>query len=92
MALRCFFLSNLICHKESNVTSLQYYAFILVAYNLFISRAGLPATTVLSSTSFLTTEPAPTTAFSSTVTPGNIVASAPIQQLRFKCTGLHVKI
>ena len=60
-------------------------------YNRLMSFAGLPPTTVLASTSLVTTAPAPTTAFSPTVTPGKMVAPAPIQQLRFKWTGLQVR-
>ena len=56
-----------------------------------MSFAGLPPTTVLASTSLVTTAPAQTTAFSPTVTPGKMVAPAPIQQLRFKWTGLQVR-
>ena len=61
-------------------------------YSRLITLAGLPATTVLSSTSRVTIAPAATTAFSPTVTPGRIVAPAPIQQLRFRCTGLQVRM
>lgn len=61
-------------------------------YSCLITLAGLPATTVLSSTSRVTIAPAATTAFSPTVTPGRIVAPAPIQQLRFRCTGLQVRM
>lgn len=42
-----------------------------------ITLAGTPATTVLAETSLLTTAAAATTAFSSTVTSGKIVAFAP---------------
>ena len=38
----------------------------------------MPPTTVFAGTSFETTAPAATTAFSPTVTPGSIVAPAPI--------------
>ncbi len=55
-----------------------------------MSRAGTPPTTVFGSTSFDTTAPAATIAFSPTVTPGRMVAPAPIQQLRFRCTDLQI--
>jgi len=61
-------------------------------HSLLISLAGMPPTTVFASTSLVTTEPAPTMAFSPTVTPGRMVAPAPIQQLRFSTTGLQVRI
>lgn len=44
-------------------------------------RAGIPATTVLSGTSFETTAPEATTEFSPIVTPGKIVAAAPIHAI-----------
>ena len=47
-----------------------------------ITLAGLPPTTVLGSTSFVTTAPPATTAFSPMVTPGIIQAHAPIHTLR----------
>ncbi|KAF6745162.1 hypothetical protein DFP72DRAFT_926617 [Ephemerocybe angulata] len=53
----------------------------------FISLAGLPATTTLLSTSFVTTLPAPTVAPSPIVTPGHIIAPAPIQQSAPMLTG-----
>ena len=40
--------------------------------------AGMPPTTVFAGTSLETTAPAATTAFSPMVTPGSIVAPAPI--------------
>src|SRR5271157_1413362 len=43
------------------------------------TRAGFPATTVLSGTSFVTTLPAPTMAFSPMVTPQRIVELVPIE-------------
>ncbi|KAF6743607.1 hypothetical protein DFP72DRAFT_932718 [Ephemerocybe angulata] len=46
----------------------------------FNGLAGLPATTTLLSTSFVTTLPAPTVAPSPIVTPGHMIAPAPIQQ------------
>ena len=52
-------------------------------HSLLISFAGMPPTTVFGSTSLVTTAPAPTMAFSPTVTPGRIAAPAPIQQLLF---------
>jgi hypothetical protein len=53
-----------------------------IAQALFIIRilfAGMPPTTVLSGTSFETTAPAATIAFSPTVTPGKTTTPAPIQ-------------
>ena len=52
-----------------------------------IACAGLPATTVLGATSRATTAPAPTTAFSPTVTPARMIAFAPIQQPFLSTTG-----
>ena len=46
-------------------------------------RAGIPPTIVSGGTSLLTTAPAATIEFSPTVTPGNIVAPAPIHAFRF---------
>ena len=43
-----------------------------------MNRAGFPATIVLSGTSLVTTEPAPTMALSPIVTLGKMVACAPI--------------
>lgn len=45
---------------------------------VLITFAGTPPTTVLAGTSLLTTAPAATMAFSPTVTPGKMVAPAPI--------------
>lgn len=47
-----------------------------------MTRAGLPATMVSAGTSCVTTEPAPTMAFSPMVTPGSTTEQAPIQALR----------
>ena len=44
--------------------------------------AGTPPTTVFAGTSLETTAPAATTAFSPMVTPGSMVAAAPIHALR----------
>lgn len=49
--------------------------------NVFIILALLPATTVLSGTSLVTTEAAPTMAFFPMVTPGSIIAPAPTTHL-----------
>ena len=46
---------------------------------LLINFAGTPPTTVFAGISLVTTEPAATTEFSPTVTPGSIIAPAPIQ-------------
>ena len=43
----------------------------------FMSFAGFPANTQLSGTSFDTTDPAPITEFSPTVTPGKIMQPEP---------------
>ena len=56
---------------------------------IFMSFAGLPPTMVFGATSFVTTALAATTAFSPTVTPGRIVALAPIHALRQMWTGLQ---
>ncbi|EAR14588.1 hypothetical protein RB2501_00891 [Robiginitalea biformata HTCC2501] len=46
-----------------------------------ITRAGTPATTVFGGTSLFTSAPAATTELLPTVTPGRMVAPAPIQAL-----------
>lgn len=56
-----------------------------------MTLAGIPATTVLSGTSLETTAPAATTAFSPIVTPGKIVAPAPIQAFLFIMTVFPIK-
>lgn len=50
-------------------------------------RAGLPQTRVEAETSRVTTEPAPITALSPTVTPGSRMAPPPIQTLLPMVTG-----
>lgn len=55
--------------------------------DFLITLAGIPATTVLADTSLVTTAPAATTAFSPTVTPGKMVALAPIQAFFLISTG-----
>lgn len=52
--------------------------------------AGIPPTIVLSGTSLETTAPAATTAFSPIVTPGKIVALAPIHAFFLMRIGLPV--
>ena len=52
--------------------------------------AGTPPTTVFAGTSLETTAPAATTEFSPMVTPGNIVAAAPIHALRLIMIGLQI--
>ncbi len=52
--------------------------------------AGTPPTIVFGLTSEVTTAPAATTAFSPMVTPGKIVAAAPIHALRLMIIGLHI--
>jgi hypothetical protein len=54
---------------------------------VLMTLAGIPATTVFSGTTLLTTAPAPTTEFSPTVTPGKMVAPAPIHAFRLITTG-----
>ena len=49
--------------------------------------AGIPPTIVFGGTSAVTTAPAATTAFSPMVTPGKIVAAAPIQSPFFITIG-----
>ncbi|KAF5660356.1 alpha beta hydrolase family domain-containing protein [Fusarium circinatum] len=59
----------------------QYVAFHVVSlFKLRINLAGTPPTNVSASTSLITTAPAATVAPLPIVTPGNIVARAPIQQ------------
>jgi hypothetical protein len=48
-----------------------------------ITLAGTPATKLLAETSFVTTAPAPTTEFLSTVTPPSMVAAVAIQTFLF---------
>ena len=52
-----------------------------------MTLAGIPATTEFAGTSLETVAPAATTEFSPTVTPGNIIAPAPIQAFRFITIG-----
>ena len=52
-------------------------------------RAGLPATTAPSGTSFVTTLPAPTVARSPMTTPQRIVAPEPIEAPRLTVVGIH---
>lgn len=55
-----------------------------------MNLAGIPPTTVLAGTSLETTAPAATMAFSPMVTPGKIVAAAPIQAFRLTTIGLQI--
>lgn len=48
-------------------------------YTSLITRAGEPTAIAAAGTSFVTTEPAPTTALSPMVTPGRITEPEPIQ-------------
>ena len=59
----------------------------MLGFICLITLAGFPATIVSGSTSCVTTLSAPTTAFSPTVTPGRMVAPAPIHARRQICTG-----
>lgn len=68
------------------------YIFHSFAGISLMNLAGLPATMALAGTSFVTTAAAATTAFSPIVTPGRIVAPAPIHALRQMCTGLQMRI
>ncbi len=54
--------------------------------------AGLPPTMVFGATSLVTTAPVATTAFLPTVTPGRMVAPAPIQAFSQMWTGLQTRI
>src|SRR5213595_756267 len=56
-------------------------------WNFFTTTAGFPATTVLGSTLFVTTDPAATTEFSPMVTPLRMTAFIPIQTLSEIMTG-----
>jgi hypothetical protein len=51
----------------------------------------MPATIELLGTSFVTTAPAATIAFSPMVIPGKIVAAAPIHAFLLITIGLHIK-
>ena len=53
--------------------------------------AGIPPTTVFAGTSLETTAPAATTAFSPMLTPGSIVAAAPIHAFRLIFIGLGLQ-
>lgn len=71
---------SILFNKFHELRSLSVrYEQLRVAPNVFIIRPGLPAKTTLEGTDFVTTVPAPTTAFSPTSTPGRIIAHAPIQ-------------
>ena len=52
--------------------------------------AGTPPAIVLAGTSLSTTAPAATTAFSPTITPGNMLAAPPIQAFRLISIGLQI--
>ena len=52
--------------------------------------AGTPPTIVFAGTSLETTAPAATIEFSPMVTPGSIVAAAPIHALRLMTIGLQI--
>ncbi len=54
-------------------------------------RAGFPATIVFGGTSFVTTLPAPTTAFSPTVIPHRSVALEPMEAPRFTSVGTQTQ-
>lgn len=77
-----------ICEFDWGEVKLNINNFGVKKYQL----AGFPTTTVLGSTFFVTTAPEPTTAFSSIVTPGLIIALAPIHAPFFTRTGLHLTI
>lgn len=66
--------------KTKKVALLSYF---------FIILAGTPATTLFLGTLFVTTAPAATIEFSPTVTPGKILAPAPIQTFFSKRTFLN---
>jgi hypothetical protein len=61
---------------ELRISSFHFISYLII----LITLAGTPPTMVLSGTSFPTTAPAATMAFSPMVTPANIVALAPIQR------------
>ena len=63
---------------------LRFYSSIFL-----IIFAGTPATTVFSGTSLVTTAPTAITAFSPTITPGQMVALAPIQAFFLISTGFN---
>src|SRR5437867_7022125 len=56
-----------------------YLARLSAADEYFNTRAGLPTTTAFAGTSFVTTQPAPTIAFSPIVILDKIVAPEPIE-------------
>lgn len=56
-----------------------------------ITRAGTPATTAFAGTSFVTTLPAPTTAFSPMVTPHKIVEPVPMLAPFFTTVGMTLQ-
>lgn len=64
---------------------------LLVSYSclVIIGFAGIPFTTVLGGTSFVTTLPAAITEFSCTVTFGSIVAHPPMTTLSFIMDGVR---
>jgi len=69
-------------------------AFLLSSYSflVIIGFAGTPLTTVLGGTSFVTTLPAVTTAFSCIVTFGSIVTHPPITTLSFIMDGVRHRL
>src|SRR5690606_26940344 len=82
-------------HSLIHPASYNFFHLVLLSISFWdyvvwislIAFAGIPPTMVLSGTSLLTTAPAATTEFSPTVTPGNMVAPAPIQAFLLICTG-----
>ena len=72
---------QLIVSNATEVIAIINNAFILFQLIDLIIFAGIPPTIVFAATSFDTTAPAATTAFSPMVTPGSIVAPAPIHAL-----------
>ena len=63
-----------------------------VSSSFLMTTAGLPATTTLGGTLFVTTAPAATTEFSPIVTPFKIVAFIPIQTLSAMMTGIGAQL
>lgn len=71
---------------------MNYIQSSILSSKLVINFAGFPPTIVLGATSLVTTEPAATTEFSPTVTPGRIVALEPIQVLFYSTTGFKYNV
>ena len=70
---------ELMCSSFFILSEVLQTFYLKTQFIYLIIFAGFPAAIALSGTSFVTTLPAPTTAFSPIVTPGKITLFEPIQ-------------